>query len=126
MATFSIGSIVVQVHKMIPDIVSAVSCANMDDVVYQRIIYMNNYTGDAIGSNSIAEKYQPALIHLTAADILSHMELVGTDAQSISLGDFSVSKGGASNTTKARDFYLEMGMRELQELGRRARFYKVE
>lgn len=125
MSTFSLGSIVTEVHKLIPGVPSTISGTNMESAVFQQLLVIQSYTGDTIGSNSIAEKYQPAMTFLTAAAVLGNMELQGIDGTSVSLGELSVTKGGQSNTTNARKSYYDMGMQQLRLLGREVRFTKA-
>src|SRR3990167_5757042 len=120
----NLGSISTEVQKLVPDVPSALSGTNMDSVAYQQLIFIQNWTGATIGSNSIDEKYQPAMIFLTASASLKHMDLVGADVQDVRIGDFSLSKGNNSNTsTQSKGFY-DMGMENLRQLGRQARYVK--
>jgi len=125
MVSFSLGSIQAEISKLIPDIPTAISGTDMNSIINQQLLYINEFTGDSIGSNAITDKYQPALIDLAAAAVLANMELQGADAQSYTLGDFSISKGGESNLAKARNYFKESGMDKLRALGRAARYVKA-
>ena len=85
---------------------------------------MENYTGQAIGSTAIADRYQQALVDLTAAAVLIAMETQGSD-NSYSLGPFSVTKGQGSSSSSAAAKFEDRGMEGLQLLGRRVSVFKA-
>lgn len=115
-----IGSIVLNLIENVPVTVSGILSTLISDEVYNA----ETLTGDSIGT-SVANKYQPAIISLTAAAVLESMELEGADVSSIHLGDFSVSKGQGSNVSSASDKYREDGLYKLRLLGETFTYYKA-
>jgi hypothetical protein len=117
-----IGSIVLGMIENVPSYISgAVLWSAVDNEIYNA----ENTIGDSIGTTSIAEKYQPAIVSLTAAAVLRMMELQGSDASSIRLGDFSISKGqGSSSMATAQDFRIA-GLEALDKLGVKVNYYKT-
>ena len=116
-----IGSVVL---NMIEDVPSTISGATLWNMVDNERLFAEKFTGDTIGT-SIGETYQPAIISLTAASVLRMMELVGADVSTLRLGDFSIGKGGQSNTNVASVNMKEDGMAKLEILGQTAPYYKA-
>lgn len=125
MSTWSLGSAASQIMSLIEDIPTAISGAILLDIVDRRRLYMESFTGQTIGSTGIAEQYQPALLYLSTADVLGFMNTFGVDGNSISLAEFSESKGGESNLMKSQEVYLKMGEDALKILGKGSRWQKV-
>ncbi len=121
LTSVGIGSIVLNMIEDVPTTISGTTLWNMVD---NERFYAEQLTGDNIGT-SIGEKYQPAIISLTAAAVLRMMELVGADVSNIRLGDFSVSKGANSSTSIMSDKLREDGIRKLEVLGHTMDFYKA-
>ena len=117
-----IGSIVLNMVENIPTIISGATLWNMVD---NEVFFAEQLTGDSIGITAIANKYQPAIISLTAASVLRMMELTGTDASNIKLGDFSISKGQGSSTSVMADKLRDDGIMKLETLGNKVNFYKA-
>ena len=109
----AIGSIVLNMVENVP---STISGATLHNIVDNERINAQNITGDTINSD-IPEKYQPAMISLTAAGVVNLMELTGADAKNIKLGDFNISKGGQSNTAISSQKLREDGITKLNNLG---------
>ena len=108
-----IGSVVL---NMIEDVPTTISGATLWNIVDNERFNAQNQTGDTISSD-IPEKYQPAIISLTAAAVVRQMELTGADVSNIKLGDFSVGKGGESNTAITADALRQDGLLKLENLG---------
>ena len=121
LTSVGIGSIVLNMIEDVPTTISGTTLWNMVD---NERFYAEQLTGDNIGT-SIGEKYQPAIISLTAAAVVRMMELVGADVSNIRLGDFSVSKGANSSTSIMSDKLREDGIRKLEVLGHTMDFYKA-
>lgn len=113
MVEWNLGSVSNVLWDMIEDIPSSISGTTMLNMIDQERQYMECFLNLTIGSNSIDTKYQPSLISLSAASVLRSMELVGVDSTSIKLGDFSENKGGASNVSKAANFFTDDGQKKL-------------
>ena len=93
-------------------------------IIDRKRLYIEEYTDLVVGSTGIVERFQPALLHLSVADILRYMNTIGADIQSISLGQLSVSKGGRSNLIESADMFEKMGREELKSIGGVKRYYK--
>ena len=115
-----IGSIVLNMVENVPATISGA----LPQLTSNEIYNAENVTGDSIGI-SVADKYQPAIISLTASSVVRQMELTGTDTNSIKLGDLNISKGGQSNTAIASQALREDGMDKLNNLGTEVSFYKA-
>ena len=119
--SIGIGSIVLNMVENVP---ATISGATMWNVADNERFNAQNLTGDAISSD-IPEKYQPAIISLTAAGVVRLMELTGADVGNIRLGDFSVSKGGQSNTAVTSASLREDGIAKLHSLGYSFGYFKA-
>ena len=117
-----IGSIVLNMVEGVPSTISGTTLWNMVD---NEVYFAAQLTGDTISTSAIADKYQPAIISLTAASVLRMMELTGADVSNIRLGDFSISKGQGSSTSITSDKMKEDGIRKLEVLGNKINFYKA-
>jgi len=116
-----IGSIVWNMIENVPTYISG----TMQSLVDNEIYFSENVTGDSIGTTAVDEKYQPAIISLTASAVLRMMELQGADVSNIRLGDFSVSKGQGSSTFGIADKMREDGIQKLEALGTKINYFKT-
>lgn len=125
MVLFSVGSVAGIVQSRIENIPTSLSGTQLIAMADEERLYAERYTGQTIGSVDIAEKYQPALIALTSANLLDNMQLTGVDAKGVKLGDFSTEQGQGSNVSSAAKAFKERGEKKLRELGRRTSFRRV-
>lgn len=125
MGLWSLGSVREEVHTLVPSIPTSISGTPIERIADRQRLYMEQYTGQTIGSVGIAEKYQTPLLFLTCADVLEAMELQGSDAASISIGEFSINKGSSSNLADAKEGYRRNGLDAMMNLGRKANFYQA-
>jgi len=125
MGNWNLGSVAAEVLILVPSVPSTLSGAPTERIADRQRLFMEQYTGQTIGSTGIAEQFQPALLHLTCADVLSSMELEGVDASNVRLGEFSISKGTSSNISSAKLDFKKQGMEELDTLGRRVGYYQA-
>lgn len=125
MVSVPIGSIVEWVSTVIPDIPSTLSGTNMNPLIERKIHFAENYTGETIGTTAIADKWQQIITDFGCASVLNSMELLGADVSQVRLGEFSVSKGGQSNTSVSRDFYESQALEGLKLIGRKSYFKKT-
>lgn len=125
MATWNLGSIAATVQSIVPDIPTAISGAELIAISDRQRLFAESFTGQSIGSVSIAEKYQPALVSLTIAATAQLMMFQGADVSNIRLGEFSVSQGAGGNLATTSEYFQKDGMQKLQELGRGLSFYKA-
>ena len=125
MAEWSIGSVADAVQTLVENIPSTISGAPLIGITDRVRTFMEDFTGDNIGSTAFAAKYQGAMVDLTASDLLEYMELVGVDVSNVKLGDLSLSQGAGGNIATAKQGLRKMGMRKLQELGHTTKFAKA-
>ena len=125
MVTMSIGSIANNIQNRIDSIPTTISGTVLIGIVDEERLYVEEYSGFSIGSVAIAEKYQPAITSLATARLLDMMQTIGADVNSVTLGEFSVSKGEGSNISSSAKMFREDGMRKLQSLGKTSRFMQV-
>ena len=125
MGDWSLGSVADQVQNLIEDIPSNISGLPIKEMADRKRQYVEEYTGNIIGSNSIGIRYQDVILNLTAAETARLMNIYGADADSISLGDFSVKPGGESNLSVTAQKFEERAYEMLRQLGRRVSFRKA-
>ena len=115
----TIGSIATFIYNSFTNIPTSISgtIVQIVDVARQHVA---NYTGDSIGSNSIADQYQPAIIDFSKADILN---LIAADPSNASLTLAELSVGAADEQMSAEQLRL-MGEIKLRALGRKIQYAK--
>ncbi len=122
MALANLGSISTRIFNLIDNIPTSISGAELNAIVYDNVIYMEAYTGLSIGSVNIAERFQPALVMLSAGATQRFIEGQGAD-QSFTLGDFSSQAANFSNS--ASNAFTNDGMEKLKRIGRQMPYYKA-
>ena len=125
MVVVNLGSVATDILARVDTVPAGISGTQLLKIVDEERLFMEEYTGDTIGSVDIAEKYQPALIRLATASLLEYMELVGADVNEIRLGDFMTKKGAQSNVDSASAKMRRDGMDKLAKLGRNIAFTKI-
>lgn len=125
MGTWNLGSVATEVLTVIPSVPATLSGNPTERIADRQRFFMEKFTGQSIGSVGIAEQYQPALFHLTCAQVLSSMELIGADAALVKIGEFTVQKGKFSNISEAKSNYKKSGMEELMAIGKKVNFYQA-
>ena len=125
MGNWNLGSVQVEVSKLIPDIPTALSGTEMYPLIDRKRQRVEDYVGQDIGSNSIDIKYQEAIVNLSASAVCESMMLTGADVKSIKLGDFSETKGEGGNLNIASKSFEAKGEKALKNLGRSVSYYKV-
>ena len=120
MATRTSSEIADIVWNMIDGISTGIS-GILPTIVDQQRFFAEQFTGDTIGAN-IDEKYQPAIISLTAGNVLGLLTSQGLGTKSVKIGELSISKGmnEDASTTFTND-----GINKLKALGERMSFYKA-
>ena len=124
MVTASLGSVADRILNRVPDVPATVSGA-LVAILDEERLYMEQYTGQTVGSVGIAEKYQPALTSLGIARVLDLMQLEGIDATSVTLGDFTVQKGAGDSLSSASERYRKDAMEKMRALGTNIRFTRI-
>lgn len=118
MGSWSLGSVSTALINLIPNVPTSISGAQLLDLVDRRRLQMETWTGATIGSVGIAETYQPALVSLSAADLLRFMHLQG--------GDTSIDNIRIGNAMlESAKMFEEKGMKELKALGHKILYYKA-
>ena len=125
MVNMNLGSIATEVQNRIENVPVSLSGATMMNIADQSRVFMETFINASIGSTAIVALYQPALIDLTASQVLRYMELQGVDVSSIKLGDLSISKGAASAASTVSTALRQEGMRKLAEIGHDVRFFQA-
>jgi hypothetical protein len=116
MGDWSLGSFAELINKKIDNLDPDISGTLLEQI-NQVIIDVENATGDSIGSVAIAPKFQPTILNLSLACTYMEQNAIGTDADSVRLGEFQVKKGGDSNLVKNAEFFEKRGMKQLNNLG---------
>ena len=114
MGIWNLGSVGDQVYNSVDNIPTNIS-GLLPSISNGAMIRVQNYTGQTIGSQSIAEKYQPAITFFAISDTLLRLSTQGADVDTITLGDFSINKG--SSTQDQAQLYEQRAMKEMQLLG---------
>lgn len=124
MADMSLSGVGIQIHGLVENIPSTISGAILLNLIDQQRRFIELYTGLTVGSPTISDRFQLPLINLTIAELLHYMQLVGVDASSVSIGDFSISKGQGSNFSDAANLFRERGIEQLKNVGWRGDMYQ--
>ena len=105
----------------VPNDLSGIITTFVDNEVF----FAEQLTGDNIGTSSIADRFQPAIISLTASAVVRMMEMTGADVSNIRLGDLNVGKGANSPASITSMKLREDGIRKLENLGFKLNFFKA-
>lgn len=118
MALWNLGSASNEIYNLVPNIPASISGNSILALIDRERLRMEDYTGATIGSVSIAEKYQPALVDLSIAKLLPliHLQAGGTVIDGVSMGN------SAMDSAK---YFEDRGMSELRRLGMRTTVYKA-
>lgn len=90
----------------------------MDEIVDMARQHVENYTDETIGSNSIAAKYQPAIVNFSKADTID-MVTGQEGGETIKLDVLSVSETGEQMSAKQ---WRSLADSQLRALGIKTRF----
>lgn len=120
MVSYNLGSVANRVWNLIDNIPTSISGAEMLALADDQRLYMEEYTGLSIGSVGIAERFQPALVMLTAGAVQGFIEGQGSD-KTFNLGDLSVTRNNFNDS--ASNFFTKDGMEKLKRIGRKSPFY---
>ncbi len=124
MADWSLGSVSEEVITILDDVPVTISGAPLMRMADRAREKVQTYTGQTIGSKSISIQFQNAILYQTIADTASLMNATGADVSSIRIGDFTESKGGASNIENVSKAFQQKAWDEMKNIGRRVDFYK--
>ena len=109
----TIGSIATFIYNNLNYIPTGIS-GNLVIIVDSARQYVANYTGVNIGSNSIAVKYQGAIVDFAMADAID-LIMAQAGGENISLGELSINETGEQLSAQG---YRLMGEMKLKSLGR--------
>ena len=123
MGNWNLGSAADQVFAMLDNIPTAISGAQLLNLIDKQRLYVERFTGDSIGSTAIPEKYQMAIVYYSCACVQDIIEARGADAESISLGEFSIKKGSTSASSAGAKWQV-LGDKEVQEIKPKYSHYK--
>jgi hypothetical protein len=113
----SIGSIATFIAESFNNIPAGVS-GNLIEIVDMSRQHVANYVGYDIGSNSIAPKYQPAIISFAKADVIDFVN-AQAGGESISLAELSIDDKGEQMSAEQ---WRMLGELQLKALGARIYF----
>jgi len=116
------GSFIDEVHVQVPDIPARISGLNMTNSIDMARIKVQEWAGITLDLTSIAEKYQPAILHFTCANVLTSMELEGSDATEVRIGEFTTKKGTGSAASSSAEKWKGVAEQELKDIGRRGNY----
>ena len=120
MSLSSIGSIANFLQESFNNIPTGLSGANLVAVVDMNRQHVSNYTGETIGSNSIADEFQPPIVSLSKADSIDFVQ-AQAGGEKLSLGELSVEETGEGQSS---NFWRQLAESQLHEIGRESQFAK--
>jgi hypothetical protein len=124
MGDWNLGSVAAFVLGMVDGVPTTIS-GNLLQIADQQRQYVSDRVGVDIGSSSIPITYQSVIWKFTAAETCNAINLVGTKAQSTSLGDFSITKGNASAALTSAQSFRDSAKKEMEQMGTKVKFYKA-
>ena len=124
MGTWSLDDVKVKVINRIDNIPDNIK-EELVSIANEQRQTVYEFTGIDPGSTAITLKYQKAIMSLTIAETLGLMQLEGADVASIKLGDFTESKGSASNISNAIGYFERKANNSLNNIGRKSRYNRT-
>ena len=115
----TIGSIATHLAEMVSNLPAGVS-GNLVIIVDMARQHVENYTGTAIGSNSINITFQPAIVDFAKADLVDLL-LTQQGGEDIRLEGLSISETGEQMSGQQ---FRMLGEMKLRSLGRDFTFSK--
>lgn len=109
----TIGSIATFLFNSYPNLSAGVS-GNLVIISDMARQHVSNYTGIAIGSNSIGDSFQPAIVDFARADLIDLLNADG--GNSISLAELSI------DDDLSAEGYRKLGEMKLFALGKSYKF----
>ena len=125
MTVWNLGSVGAELQKLVPDIPTRISGTDMYGIIGRAIKYVEGYVNVGIGSVNINQTYHDAILYRSAINVVRSKDLEGSDVSNVRLGDFSIKKGGDSNSSEAIKGYSILLKEEMKILGRRVSYYKT-
>jgi hypothetical protein len=125
MSDWNLGSVTETVFDLVDDIPTSFTNQRITEIADRQRVFCENYTGKSIGSNAISPTFQDPILNLTISKVTSLMNLQGSDAESVKLGDFSTKKGGGTNLVTQSKMASVMAFEDLRLIGKSRRFRKA-
>jgi hypothetical protein len=119
MAVANTGSLALYLVSTFSNLPGGISGTMYQTVDFQRM-WVAQYTGQNITSDSIAEIYQPPILNLAMANLVN-LKISNGDGGTVSLGEMSNSDQGA---LKSADAYRDLAMQQLKALPRAVSFVR--
>jgi hypothetical protein len=113
----TIGSIAFHIVSVITPMPAGVS-GNMVDIVDINRQHVENFTGNNIGSNSIEDKYQPAILNYAKADTVNAIN-AQAGGENLKLADLSIAETGEAVSAEQ---YKQLAEMFLKAIGRKIQF----
>ncbi len=117
MALDSIGNIATFLIETIEGVSDGVS-GNMVIIVDMNRQHVENFTGTDIGSNNIADQFQPPIVNLSKADTIDFIQ-AQVGGEKLKLGELSIDESGDAVSSQ---FWRDLAESQLNALGRRTEF----
>lgn len=125
MSGWNLGSVAAFVLDVVDGVPASISGIRLMEMADQQQKFVGDRIGVTIGSTDIPLQYQSMVWKFTAADCLDMMNLLGVKAQSVSMGDFSITKGANSATQQSSQQFRESAFKEMESYGVKVKFYKA-
>jgi len=117
--TFTLSSIQEDTYSFFNPFPSAISGTVHTNLIWRKLIFIENFASESIGSDAIPDKYYQPLYDMTVASVLGNLQATdSSDASTVKLGDFSFSDstGGGTDTDKAQKFFEQQGIKGLENI----------
>ena len=113
---YQIGSVINNIIQNVPASISGL----MPTLVGQAVYFAEVFTGNTIGE-SVDNAYQPAIINLTTANVLSLMESQGIGTKEVRIGELAIAKGLRESSSQG---FKNLGMEQLNQIGQHVSYYQ--
>lgn len=113
---WNVGSLAAHALALVDNVPDSVSGV-MIDIATKAIISAENITGVGLDTTDITDSFIPSLQCLTMGELLQAMAVQGSDANSIKLAEFSITKGGGKDNPSqaSSDWWIKRGEAKLRE-----------
>jgi hypothetical protein len=108
MALSTIGSIATHIAESFPSMATGIS-GNLVETVNMSRVHVQNYTGDTIGSNAIAEQYQSAILNFSKADVVDLTYTAFAVTAGSASAVISTGSGGSYESLKLAELSISEG-----------------
>ena len=118
---FSTGSIRDLIYSGISPFPSTIS-GILNGLVNNAVFFVENWTGNTLGTTDIPDRYQPSITDIATANVLKLMAVQDMGVQFVSIGDLSTNNQNLGQMAK---MFEEKGMIELRSLSKGVKVYKA-